>query len=122
METISNAKLTTAIKGHSCNFCCQPIEKGTKYFKSTHSMDGAVYDWKTHQECADIADKLKMYDHVDEGVTTDDFIESIKDEYSRIMSETQTELYESKSFVVPHFKERLAFVINFHCAAGKIIY
>lgn len=119
METISNAKLTTAIKEHRCNFCCQPIGTGVKYFKSTHSMDGEIYDWKTHQECSDIANKLQMYDHVDEGVTTDYFIEAIKDEYSKIMSETQNEIYESKSFVVPNFKEQLTVVIKFHCAAGK---
>lgn len=119
METISYSKLTTAVKEHKCNFCCQPIERGTKYFKSTHSMDGEIYDWKTHQSCSEIADKLKMYDYVDEGVTTDYFIETIKDEYSNLMSKTQNELYESKGFVIPKFTEQLQFVINFHCAAGE---
>lgn len=121
METISYPKLTKAIKQHKCDFCRQPIEKGSNYFKSTY-VDGGIYDWRTHEDCSYIADKLKMYDNADDGVSQDFFIEEIKDEYSRIMSETQNELYESESFVIPIFKDRLQFVINFHRAAGKIIY
>lgn len=84
-------------------------------------MDGKIYDWKTHPECSDIASKLKMYDYADDGVTTDNFIDTIKDEYSRIMSETQNKLYESKFFVIPSFSDRLKFVIEFHSAVGEKI-
>lgn len=122
METIVSPKLTKAIKEHKCMFCCQPITIGTKYFKSTHVADGEVYDWKTHQQCSWIADKLKMYDQVEEGVTTDDFLESIREEYASIMSKTQTELWESESFRIPQFSEQLIQVLNHHGAAGKIIY
>ena len=118
METISYPKLTKAIKQHKCDFCRQPIEKGINYFKSTH-VDGGIYDWRTHEDCSYIAEKLKMYDNADDGVSESFFMEEIKDEYSRIMSETQNEVYESESFVIPLFKEQLQLVINFHRASWK---
>lgn len=114
METISHATQTKAIKDHRCNFCCEVIEKGTTYLRSTHSHDGDIYSWKTHEPCAKIAEKLKMYDNVDEGLGSEDFIENIKEEYNQIMSDTQNELYESESFTIPKFKDRLLFVINFY--------
>lgn len=55
-----------------------------------------------------------MYDNCDEGVTSDFFIETIKDEYSNIMSNTQNELYESKDFVIPNFKDQLQFVMSYY--------
>lgn len=95
-------------------FCCQQIERGTTYLKSTHKCDGDVYTFKTHNHCADIASKLKMYDNCDEGLTTEGFLENIKNEYQEIMSSTQQELYESKDFVYPKFAEQLQFVMNHH--------
>lgn len=114
VETILYPTKTKANKVHKCMFCCQPIAKGSVYLKSTHKFDGDVYAWKTHEHCSEIASKLKMYEHADEGVTTEDFIESINGEYQTIMSETQNELYDSKTFVYPKFLERLLFVLNHH--------
>jgi hypothetical protein len=77
METLTYQKEVKAIKEHSCNFCGTKINIGEAYMKSTHKHDGDVYDWKTHKYCAEIADRLKMYDDADEGVTMDDFMETI---------------------------------------------
>lgn len=77
METLTYQKEVKAIKEHSCNFCGTKINIGEAYMKSTHKHDGDVYDWKTHKYCAEIAERLKMYDDADEGVTMDDFMETI---------------------------------------------
>jgi len=111
METIQSPTETKAIKDHKCDFCLGKIEKGSKYIKSVHKYDD-IYSWKTHKQCSEIASKLKMYDHCDEGVTTDYFIETIKDEYSNLMSNNQNEKYESKDFVLPNFEGQLQFVIS----------
>lgn len=113
MVTIQTATETKAIKDHKCNFCLGEICKGSKYMKSVHKQD-FIYSWKTHKHCSEIASKLNMYDYCDEGLTTDAFIEIIKDEYSHIMSNTQNELYEIKDFVLPDFQGRLKFVLNYY--------
>jgi hypothetical protein len=114
METLSYATKTKAIKDHRCNFCCQPIVKGSIYHKSTHKFDGELYSWKTHPYCAAIASKLKMYDECDEGVSEDDFNEIIRNEYQEIMCKTQNEFYESKGFEYPKFSDQLDFVLTHH--------
>lgn len=111
METIVQPYLVKANKDHRCDYCCGAIKKSTRYYKSVHKYDD-IYDWKTHQYCADIADKLKMYDDVDEGLGAERFCDNIREEYQQIMSETQNELYESKDFVYPSFQDRLLFVLN----------
>lgn len=84
METLKYQKEVTAAKDHKCNFCCQVIHKGEKYFTSTHKHDGEVYDWKSHSDCEEIAQTLKMYNGCDEeGLTQDHFeayIENVHDD------------------------------------------
>jgi len=77
METLSYAKEIKARKQHSCDFCNERITVGEKYEKSTHVFDGHIYDWKTHKYCSKLARRLKMYDDCDEGVTMDDFMETV---------------------------------------------
>jgi len=113
METIQYPTETKAIKNHRCDFCLGVIEKGSKYLKSVHKYD-VVYSWKTHKKCSEIASKLNMYDNCDEGVTSEDFIEIIREEYSRIMAETQNEKYESKDFILPNFGGQLQFVVDYY--------
>ena len=60
----------------------------------------------------EIADKLSMQDNCDYGVTADDFIAIVGNEYSTIMSSTQQEIYEGKDFFVPDFYEQLEFVLS----------
>lgn len=111
MQTIQSATETTAVKNHKCDFCLGIIKKGSKYLKSVHKHD-EIYTWKSHWGCAEIADKLNMYDNCDDGLTSNDFVEIIQNAYDEIMSSTQNELYESKNFVVPDFEEKLQFVLS----------
>jgi hypothetical protein len=112
METIQPTTKRKAIKPHKCNYCELPIHKGSLYEVGVFKFDDSVYTWKNHIACAEIASKLKMYDYCDEGLTEEDFQENISEEYQRIMSDTQNELYESEGFVYPPFSERLRFVMN----------
>lgn len=114
MEQISRSK-QKARKQHKCDWCELPIEIGTEYERSLNKHDGELYTWKNHISCAKIANKLKMFDSVwDEGLTGDNFQECIKDEYSQIMSDHYTDIYESPDFKIPSFSERLEFVKNYH--------
>ena len=79
METLKHTTQVKAIKEHRCNFCGEKIFKGDSYLTSTHKMDGVVYDWKTHQHCNEVADKLKLYDICEDGVSQDQFIESVSE-------------------------------------------
>lgn len=113
METIQYPTEIKAIKEHTCDFCLGKIEKNSRYIKSVYKHD-YIYTWRTHIHCSEIASKLKMYDNCDIGLTTNDFNECINEEYDNIMSNTQNELYEDKSFVIPKFQERLQFVLSYH--------
>lgn len=86
METIAYASEVKASKEHRCDFCSEKIAQGETYLKSTHKMDGNVYDWKTHKYCGEIATKLKMYDNADEGVTQDIFMETISEEHYALLT------------------------------------
>lgn len=85
METLKPAKDTKAVKDHICGFCNMKIKKGETYIKSTHTHDGEIYDWKTHPHCEWIANTLGMYDFCDDGMTGEDFMESIHEEYKDLM-------------------------------------
>jgi hypothetical protein len=108
METLSYQTKTKARKEHRCNFCCQPIQKNTFYTKSTHKMDGIVYDWKTHSYCSEIASKLDMYDNSYDGLTTEDFIEYIKRSFEIL----NFDKLEDENFSIPDFPSQLLFVLN----------
>lgn len=119
METISNPKETKARKNHNCNFCSYKIPKGDTYIKSTHVHDGTLYDWKTHKYCSDIANRLNMYDYCDEGVTQDDFMGAIHEEYLDIVfgvfgydrfGDEYNEILEDLRYV--QFKHKLGRVIR----------
>ena len=114
METLSYAKPVKAKKEHRCNYCIYLISKGEVYEKSTHKYYGEVYTWKSHLKCSNIASKLKMFDHADEGVTSENFHETIQYQYQDLMIKHHLELYESKDFKYPKFNEQLDFVIKFH--------
>ena len=85
MKTISDSKEVKARKEHRCNFCNERITIDTKYMKSTHIYDNQVYDWKTHKHCNKLATRMDMYEYCDEGVTMDDFMETISCKHSDIL-------------------------------------
>lgn len=106
MDTIVYPKSIKANKQHKCMWCCQPIEKGSKYLKSVHVDSGDIWTWKTHQYCSDIADKIGMYDD-GEGVGEEAFHEYITNEYSKISG-----IHDYRNY--PKFAERLMLVLDFH--------
>lgn len=84
MVTISSPNKTKARKDHRCDFCQYPIHRGDTYIRSTHTYCGDIYTWKSHEECATLADKLNMYEDCDEGLTSDGFQECIINEYHNL--------------------------------------
>jgi ribosomal protein L24E len=118
METLAYPKETKAIKVHICNFCSLKIPKGDTYVKSTHKYDGKVYDWKSHKHCTEIALRLKMHDHCDEGVTQDDFMETIHCEHDDILiSMIPIDNHKKYSDIIQqlrrvNFRDKLGYVIR----------
>lgn len=103
MQTL-RTETPKARKRHQCDYCGGMIEKGEVYDSQTNVYD-YLYTWKSHKECSEIANKLKMHDECDEGVTGDDFSEIINEVYGEL-----TEWKKSS----PEFLERLKFVINYY--------
>ena len=117
METLMYPSETKAKKEHRCDFCAEKILKGDKYIKSTHKQDGDLYDWKTHDYCAELASKMKMYDDADEGVTGDMFMEIVGDKHYDLMLAqfTENELQKHSDVLrqlrYVRFREKLHYVI-----------
>ena len=120
MRILQSPKETIARKDHCCNLCFGNIRQGKVYINSTHIYDGQVYRWKTHKDCAEIANRLKMYDYCDEGLTQDDFVASIDCEHERLMiqllpkNELQkySEIIEQLTSVT--FRAKLLYVIRYY--------
>ena len=127
METLTYQKEVKAIKEHSCNFCGTKINIGEAYMKSTHKHDGDVYDWKTHKYCAEIAERLKMYDDADEGVTMDDFMETIHCKHDDLLidqlpfDKEQPQKFSDIIQQLRHvkFKDKLLYVIRYYKKLDK---
>ena len=127
METLIYQKEVKAIKEHSCNFCGTKINIGEAYMKSTHKHDGDVYDWKTHKYCAEIASRLKMYDDADEGVTMDDFMETIHCKHDDLLidqlpfDKEQPQKFSDIIQQLRHvkFKDKLWYVIRYYKKLDK---
>lgn len=88
METLQNPKKTKAAKDHHCDYCVGRILKDEIYMKSTHVFDGQIYDWKAHVKCDYLVHKMDMHDSCDEGVSEDDFNETITEGYFEILIRT----------------------------------
>lgn len=106
MSTVLQHKVKTSRKEHKCDYCEQLIMKDVKYDSTSLVCDGSVYTWKNHIHCQQIAHKLKMFDDHDEGVTSDTFQEYINQEFHEINTDELS--------VVPDFKGRLEYVLNWH--------
>lgn len=89
METLEYPKETKALKDYHCDYCGEKIAKGSKYLNSTHKNENGIYHWKQHKHCAELVEKLKMFDHVDdgEGLTHEDFCETIREKHFEILSD-----------------------------------
>jgi hypothetical protein len=105
MTTITYPTDIKANKEHRCCFCGEMIRAGETYRKSTHEQDGSLYDWKTHKHCAELATRMKMYDDCDEGVSEEDFTESVREKYFDIvLSEFTKEEIEKHMDIIQHFR------------------
>lgn len=119
IETISEPKQVKARKTHICNWCGCSISVGEAYNTATYKYDN-IYTWKSHLKCMELVNTLDM--EGDEGVTGEDFHEYITEEFSNIWRELDNELYESDEFVIPEFKQQVAFVYEKRCGEkGNVI-
>lgn len=102
----------TARKKHQCDFCRGPISPGEKYECSTLVYDGDLYQWKSHPECSAVASELGMYDNCDdEGVTHDDFINSIDQYvYDECYDDEKDDILEE--FAVKNYREKARLILK----------
>lgn len=122
MITLTSPKETKAIKRHYCDFCNEKIITGEKYIKSTHVLEGQVYDWKTHKKCHKLAHDLDMYTQSNNEVTQAFFMEAVDEKHFEILlkllpKEGYEEIKRQLTYV--NFREKLRFVIRFFIKASK---
>lgn len=87
MLTTLRETYLTAKKEHICEFCACKIHIGQKYIRQTNVYDGTKYDFITHQECKEVARKLRMYDDCDdEGLDGESFRETWIHTYTPIIT------------------------------------
>jgi len=110
MITILSKQIVKARKLHRCNYCDDLIIKGQKYERSGLIFDDHPYTWKSHLYCNEIANKLRMFDECDEGLTQDDFYECIQGEYCNVVKEEEDckrTFLEMLKFVCDYYKINL---------------
>jgi hypothetical protein len=81
MELLKNCQVK-ARKPHKCNWCNLEIQVKEIYENSVIKNEGCIYTWKNHIRCRKIASKLDMFSDCEDGVTSSDFHEYIRSEYS----------------------------------------
>ncbi len=97
MITKLSQRTHIAKKHHICNYCGQRIWIGQKYERTVHVDMGDFWEWKAHASCQQLAEKLDMFDHCNEGVTIDFFQEYVTDAYWRNTGEhTNTRGFQDK--------------------------
>ena len=111
IEIITNQKTVIARKEHRCSYCYGKIEIGEKYHYAVYKYDD-IYAWKSHLRCDLISSELRMIDSSDEGVTSEDFYEIIKNKFHEIQT---TEDYD-----IPDFQGRLDIVCNYYLKTNKL--
>ena len=80
MQTLDR-KIRVAKKEHKCGLCGFNILAGEKYDWQKNVYDGMLYEFKIHLSCLELASKLNMFDDCDDGLTCDDFVEFVEQEY-----------------------------------------
>lgn len=120
MVTLSYPHEVKAKIDHKCDFCGYNIIPEEMYIKSTHIFDGMIYDWKTHKYCSKIAHDLKMYDDCDEGVTHENFVEIVSEEFFTLLTDgiPKEDQIRYKDIIrfIPYvqFRRKLFYVIQHH--------
>lgn len=114
---ILSTKTQKAKKQHSCDYCYNKINIGELYQYSAIVNCGDFYAFKNHISCQKIAEHLKMFEQDEvryEGLTSDNFQETICEEYYSIMKKCLKDVFTSKEFKIPSFNIQLNFVINYY--------
>lgn len=96
METIQHPDIVRAIKEHKCDYCLLPIVKGKTYIRAVYKYEGSIYAWKSHSHCQNIAHKLNMFRDCEDGVTADDFRETIICQHDQIFGDATNLSFEDK--------------------------
>ena len=78
---ILDRKIRVAKKEHRCDLCGFNIVAGEKYDWQKNVYDGMIGEFKMHLSCLQLASKLNMFEECDDGLTGDDFIEFVEQEY-----------------------------------------
>lgn len=78
---ILDRKIRVAKKEHRCDLCGFNICAGEKYDWQKNVQDGMLYEFKMHLSCLQLASKLNMFEECDNGLTRDDFVEFVEQEY-----------------------------------------
>lgn len=112
METISSPKEVRAKKEHVCNWCGGKIQPGEMYNTATYKYD-SIYTWKSHTKCIELVTALEM--EGDEGVSSDDFYDYIWEAWRDSIDD---DVYESKGFTEPDFKDKIEYVYQAKCAGN----
>lgn len=125
METIRYQKEVRAEIIHTCNYCGERIMPKEVYLKSTHKNDGGLYDWKAHKYCDKLVSTLKMDDDDGEGITQDNFIESVSNAHFEILvAMFPKEEIKKYSDVIQQlryvrFRDKLFYVIRYYTKLEK---
>jgi len=64
--------------------------------------------------CEEIASKLKMYDECDEGLTEDNFYQSVREEFIILQQHHNSDIFEYEGFIYPNFEGQLKYVCEMH--------
>ncbi len=112
MKVLSTSK-PKARKQYTCEFCYGKIEKNEVYSSQVCVYD-TIYTFRSHLACDKIANKLQMYEDVNEELSGYDFHECIREEFRIIWIAKDTNHFESKEFIIPSFQDQLKFVISNH--------
>jgi hypothetical protein len=92
VDIISQSK-PKAIKDHICMWCNGLIKKGEVYNKTVIKND-YIYAWINHEKCSDLYQSLKMYNHENDGIDSDNFMEYVYEFlYSKLSEEENDALF-----------------------------
>jgi hypothetical protein len=69
-----------------------------------------MYTWKSHTRCQEIAEKLKMFEDADDGVTEEFFRTDIQETYTDMM--LKKGIFKKRNTPTPPFFEMLDYVCN----------
>lgn len=104
METLQQPKTVTARKKHHCEYCGKPIEQGSLYNRSTHKDEGILYTWKSHTYCAELVDKLNMWENADDGIDMDWFITDVRERHMDLVQNREHVKFDiAFKYVLDHY-------------------